>query len=155
MRYFLLDTNILLAYLRAGNRLFKAVSDENRLDEEDAFVMISVVNKGEVRSIALRNNWGEQRVQALEALLSQLVTVDANAANDLLLNAYAEIDAYSHKRHPQKSYAGPARTMAKNDVWIAATAYATNATLLTTDGDFDHLDGVFIQVKRYQVSAKE
>ena len=29
--------------------------------------------------------------------------------------------------------------MGKNDLWIAATAKATGATLLTTDKDFDHL----------------
>lgn len=32
-----------------------------------------------------------------------------------------------------------ARNMGKNDLWIAASAKAAGATLLTTDGDFDHL----------------
>ena len=39
--------------------------------------------------------------------------------------------------------------MGKNDLWIAATAYAMNAQLLTTDGDFDHLDNSFFIVKKY------
>jgi predicted nucleic acid-binding protein len=39
--------------------------------------------------------------------------------------------------------------MGKNDLWIAATAYAMNAMLLTTDGDFDHLENAFIDLKRY------
>jgi len=30
--------------------------------------------------------------------------------------------------------------MGKNDLWIAATARTTGATLLTTDKDFDHFD---------------
>jgi predicted nucleic acid-binding protein len=34
----------------------------------------------------------------------------------------------------------------KNDIWIAATAHAGKATLITTDGDFDHLNGRFITV---------
>ena len=34
--------------------------------------------------------------------------------------------------------------MGKNDLWIAATAMATGATLLTTDKDFDHLDPTFL-----------
>ena len=29
--------------------------------------------------------------------------------------------------------------MGKNDVWIAATAKVSGTTLLTTDGDFNHL----------------
>ena len=37
------------------------------------------------------------------------------------------------------------RNMSKNDLWIAATAYVTNATLVTTDKDFDHLNE-FIKV---------
>jgi tRNA(fMet)-specific endonuclease VapC len=34
--------------------------------------------------------------------------------------------------------------MGKNDVWIAATAKATDVVLLTTDKDFDHLHDVLI-----------
>ncbi len=38
--------------------------------------------------------------------------------------------------------------MGKNDLWIAATANATGATLLTTDSDFDHLSPNFIDLIR-------
>jgi predicted nucleic acid-binding protein len=38
--------------------------------------------------------------------------------------------------------------MGKNDLWIAATAYILDATLLTADGDFDHLNGSFLDVKK-------
>jgi predicted nucleic acid-binding protein len=38
--------------------------------------------------------------------------------------------------------------MGKNDIWIAATVNVTGATLLTTDQDFDHLDGVFLARER-------
>ncbi len=48
----------------------------------------------------------------------------------LMISAYVEIDDYS-RRH--------GRVMGKNDVWIAATARVTEATILTTDKDFDHL----------------
>lgn len=37
--------------------------------------------------------------------------------------------------------------MGKNDLWIAATASAFGITLVTTDKDFDHLNGVFLEVK--------
>ena len=36
--------------------------------------------------------------------------------------------------------------MCDNDLWIAATTSALNATLITTDKDFDHLDGIFLKV---------
>ncbi|MBK9016619.1 MAG: PIN domain-containing protein [Saprospiraceae bacterium] len=44
-----------------------------------------------------------------------------------------------------------ARNMGKNDLWIAATAHATQATLLTTDMDFNHLDGVFFDLERIDI----
>jgi predicted nucleic acid-binding protein len=34
--------------------------------------------------------------------------------------------------------------MGKNDVWIAATASVLEGTLITTDTDFDHLQGEFL-----------
>jgi tRNA(fMet)-specific endonuclease VapC len=40
----------------------------------------------------------------------------------------------------------PAVAMKQNDLWIAATAHASNAKLLTTDKDFEHLRGAWIDV---------
>ena len=34
--------------------------------------------------------------------------------------------------------------MGKNDLWIAATAHASGAVLVTTDQDFEHLHGVWL-----------
>jgi len=36
--------------------------------------------------------------------------------------------------------------MGKNDLWIAATSSILNATLLTTDTGFDHLNSVFLTI---------
>ena len=36
--------------------------------------------------------------------------------------------------------------MGKNDLWIAATAFALDVPLMTTDGDFDHLNDTFLKV---------
>lgn len=35
--------------------------------------------------------------------------------------------------------------MGKNDLWLAATAHATGATLMTTDKDFDSISPIFIE----------
>lgn len=42
--------------------------------------------------------------------------------------------------------------MGKNDLWIAATAYAINAKLVTTDKDFDHLNNSFLEIDRINLS---
>jgi len=149
MKSFILDTNILMAYFKANNRLYTKVSEENKLNDDDALIMISAITKGEIQSLAMQNKWGERRLETLNKLLNLLITVDVSGNNQILLNAYAEIDSYSLKRHPNKTYSGSAKPMGKNDMWIAATAFAVNATLLTTDGKFMHLDKEFIDIKFY------
>jgi tRNA(fMet)-specific endonuclease VapC len=52
------------------------------------------------------------------------------------LSSYALIDTYSRNM---------GINMGKNDLWIAAAAHTTGATLVTTDRDFDHLHTKFIQ----------
>lgn len=52
--------------------------------------------------------------------------------------AYAMIDAYSESI---------GHSMGKNDIWIAAAAHATNAILVTTDTDFNHLQPDFLTIE--------
>ena len=40
--------------------------------------------------------------------------------------------------------------MGKNDLWIAATAYVTGSKLITSDKDFDHLDGEYFEVLYFE-----
>jgi len=65
------------------------------------------------------------------------------------MQAYAEIDAYSQGNLPGKPLGLSARNMGKNDLWIAASAYVSKAGLVTTDGDFDHLNGSWITVHKF------
>ncbi len=53
-----------------------------------------------------------------------------------MIDRYAAIDAHSEER---------GRKMGNNDAWIAATAAAAGAHLLTTDKDFDHLHPDLVQ----------
>ena len=67
---------------------------------------------------------------------------------DRIIQRYAEIDAYSQGKDPVKPLPRglTSRNMGKNDLWIAATASVLRAQLLTTDKDFDHLNGSFIDL---------
>ena len=38
------------------------------------------------------------------------------------------------------------RNMGKNDLWIAATASITNSKLITSDKDFNHLNGKYLDL---------
>lgn len=90
--------------------------------------IISAVTEGELRSLALQFMWGPDRLRKLEALLGRFVVVQLDLPG--VYDAYAVIDNYSRQ---------VGNEMGKNDVWIAATAKATGARLLTTDKGFDHL----------------
>ena len=99
-------------------------------------------------TFGIQQNWGPAKLQSIRNLFSKLVVLDINSNDELLLETYAEIDSYSkNKLHTDKL--GRSITMGKNDLWIAATAKVANATLLTIDGDFDHLNGKYLTVKKY------
>lgn len=101
---------------------------------------------GEIKSIALRNHWGKRKRELLDDILHDLIIADIRSED--VIDMYAEIDAFSQGKIPDKPLNVTARNMGKNDLWIAATAYVTQARLLTTDKDFDHLDDVYIEVIR-------
>ena len=86
---------------------------------------------------------GRKERRQLEKLLGFFLKVPVQSENQI--RAYAEMDAYSkHKDLLRKYPEGyTSITVGKNDLWIAATAQVTNSKLVTTDDDFDHLNGVF------------
>ncbi|MCU0348402.1 MAG: PIN domain-containing protein [Saprospiraceae bacterium] len=145
---YLLDTNILLIYIRQNSTLSWIDHNYNPLGAGNIPV-ISVVTAGEIRSIALRNSWGKKKYQQLETLLNQLVVADINAED--VIERYAEIDAFSQGRLKGKQLGFSSRNMGKNDLWIAATAAVIGAVLLTADADFDHLEGVYIKLAKIVV----
>ena len=150
MKY-LLDTNILLIYLRS-KKTKDYITQTYQPFELPNIPLISVVSKGEIKSIGLRNRWGETRLQALEAFLGALVVVNINAED--VIAAYAEIDAFSQGKLLGKPLGMTSRNMGKNDLWIAATAFVTGASLMTTDGDFDHLSGVYLNLIKIELIKK-
>lgn len=63
------------------------------------------------------------------------------------------IDAYVELDYAAFTYPAGSRDMGKNDLWIAATARAAGATLITTDKDFDHLHPAFIKRELFEQSG--
>ena len=147
MRRYLLDTGVLVHYARQSS-LYQKIESNEGLSNQDCLPMISVVTYGEILSFAIQHNWGAKKIQLIQNLLSKLVVIDINSNDTDLLQAYAELDAYSKNKLPSKPL-GSSITVGKNDLWIAATAKVATAILLTIDGDFDHLNGQFINVKKY------
>ena len=124
---YLLDTNILVHLIR-GDALGKAIETNFALAGSLSRCLISVVTVGEMYSLARQWGWGQKKLDQLQALLDQLVWIDINHPD--ILETYAELEDISHR-------AG--RSIGKNELWIAATAKVSGATLLTLDRDFEHL----------------
>lgn len=129
---YLLDTNVLLALVR-GKTLGEAIDKRFGLRSAINRSMICVVTAGEMLSLARQFAWGQSKRDELQALLDEVVWIDINHPD--IIDAYAEIDTASRSQ---------GRKLGKNDVWIAATAKVSKTTLLTTDGDFDHLQTTYI-----------
>lgn len=144
MRRFLLDTNILLGLAREAEWA-RRVYHRFNLGDRDVIVFTSATCIGEILAIAERNGWGLKKRNKLDSMLRGFPHLGIKDPD--ILRAYALIDAWSRGKQvrapggisPPKS----AVTMGKNDLWIAATAHVIGAVLLSTDGDFEHLDGVW------------
>jgi tRNA(fMet)-specific endonuclease VapC len=145
MEKFVLDTGIILGYVR-GAGYAEYVEKKYGPFKPPNIPLISIVSKGEIYSLAVQRDWGGGKLTLLGDLLRKLPVVDIN--NEQIIQRYAEIDAYSLSKDRKRPLpAGQtARVMGKNDLWIAATTSVLKATLLTTDHDLDHLDGVFLSV---------
>ena len=148
MRRYLLDTSILVHYVRQST-LYSTIEEQENLSAEDCLIMISVVTNAEILSFAKQKSWGREKMKKIDQILSRVIMIDINSADEKLLIAYAEIDAYSKNKLPGKLL-GRSIKMGKNDLWIAATANVANATLLTTDNDFDHLHKTYIELKKFK-----
>jgi predicted nucleic acid-binding protein len=81
----------------------------------------------------------------METFLGQFVVADINSKD--VIERYAEIAIFSQGKLSTRPLGKSARNMGKNDLWIAATASVTNAKLLTMDKDFNHLDGVYLDLE--------
>jgi len=124
-----LDTNILIAYLRA-NSLGIAIEKKYGFKQRADKPLISIVTIGEILAFADKHNWGLDRVELMNELLAELVHIDISDRQ--IINRYAEIDVALYRAKPSK-------IIGKNDMWIAACASVTGATLYSTDKDFGHI----------------
>ena len=140
------DTNILLNMIRDVS-FFEKLDEKYHFSNPQNESFISAVSVGEIRSLAFRNRWGEKRLKILNQYLVRLKTIAVTDEEDLIA-MYCEIDAYSQNQHPSLKLPISARNMGKNDLWIAATAAIHNGTLISTDADFDHLDGLFLYFEK-------
>lgn len=150
MKNILLDTNILIQLNRGREKAQEVREYVNSIAEPQIF--ISVVSIAEAESLVVQWNWTQETINRLRSNMNKFVCIDIDQNNQELIDAYVNIDCYSKRKAKGPNgqlIPNGAVTMKKNDLWIAATAYALDAVLLTTDNDFDHLNGVYFEVKKF------
>jgi tRNA(fMet)-specific endonuclease VapC len=127
MKYFF-DTNVVLHFLRSSE-LAQRIENELFPFSPNNDAILSVVSVGELYSLALRNKWGERRLQILEETLRQFIIADINIEE--IIQNYAFLDSYSQDKLDNERHGFTARNMGKNDLWIASTCMYLDAFLLT------------------------
>lgn len=141
----LIDTNILYSAIRSEASL-KYLKENYNIFNIDSKVdfLISIVSIAEIQSIAKINNWGSKKINVLLDFLDLLLTIDINYED--VISKYAEIDAFSQGKLKGNPLYSSSKNMGKNDLWIAATASALNAKLITSDKDFIHLNNKYLDL---------
>ena len=139
----LLETGVLLGFVRKAPWA-DAAHAEHDLGSAEAISFTSVICQGELLALAEKFGWGAVRRKALDEALANFPTLGITPP---VLRAYASIDAWTHGKPVAATGSPPptpAVSMKQNDVWIAATAHVSQATLLSTDTDFEHLQGIWL-----------
>jgi hypothetical protein len=132
------DTMVVSALVNAGRDPDAAARYRSVIG--DRSVVVSFVTVTEMRFGAIRAGWGEIRRRSLERVLARLVVVQPD---DALMLACAELratcsavgHALGHKIH-------------EADRWIAATAIALGAELISGDAVFKDVPGLVVQSPR-------
>ena len=146
MSYLLLDTCIISGIIKQHPPTVQALQTAFAPTAARPYA-VSIVTRAELGVMVHLNKWGPTRADLMARLLSQCLEIPI-ASNDLV-QAFADLDAFSrNKPVPGRPRLGRSLVMGKNDLWIAATAHVLGAALLTNDGDFDHLHGVFFSVHK-------
>ena len=141
----LLDSNILIYLARDSKQQF--LRDYIIPTQKDTY--ISIVSIAEVKCIASRQKWGINKQFLLDEIIDKSIVIEVT---NLLINNYIEIDNFSQRLNPNFTEYNfdTSRNMGKNDLWIASTASLLGLELYTTDGDFDHLNQVFLDVRQFK-----
>lgn len=130
----LLDTSVVL-HLARNDATGQAIESEYSLTSRRDRPLISTITEGELLGFAYYRQWGQHKLEALRAMLDNFIRVDAGLPD--VVERYAQLYAEAKRR---------GAPCGQNDLWIAATAKAAGAVLLTCDKDFAWLDPDYLTV---------
>ena len=123
MRPLLLDTNVLIKFLRGDNKIAKVVSTYEQ-------ILVPTIVIGEYKAgVAVETAVGHQQLSALEMFLDSTAVKIVGVTEDVA-NAYARIFRVL------KANGTP---IPQNDLWIAACAITKGAVVYSLDTHFSNV----------------
>jgi predicted nucleic acid-binding protein len=143
MKY-LLDSNIIIIYSR-DNAIADRIERKYNIFNGNHQLAVSIISLGEINATIKKLGIGEKRRKKIKDILNGINEFGVNFKE--VIDRYGDIDAYSQGKLQPRRDKFSSRNMGKNDIWIAATASVFNLTLITTDKDFDHLNGVYLDLE--------
>ena len=128
---YLLDTNAISDLMRADTRIENWIST---LDRGDRVVTCTIV-RGEILFGIARLPEGRRRAELEESGYQFLNVIRCEPVPEHAANFYADLKLARQQR---------GLTLDENDLWVAATALALGAKLVSRDGDFAGIPGLSV-----------
>lgn len=128
----LLDTSVLVHLARRTATGLQIEADHHLAKRSDR-PLFSTITEGEITGLARFRGWNPTKLALLASLLGNLVRVEAGLPE--VVDAYADLYGINRRQ---------GLNLGLNDLWIAATARATKARLLTCDRDFQRIPNQWI-----------
>jgi predicted nucleic acid-binding protein len=128
---YLLDTNAISALMRADARMATWLSSVGVDDR----VVICTVSRGEIVFGLERLAQGRRRTELEEKAWNLFAVLPCEPIPPAAGDRYANLKISEQRR---------GLPLDENDLWIAATALAMNATLVSRDSDFHGVEGLAV-----------
>jgi predicted nucleic acid-binding protein len=128
---FLLDTNVVSDLIRGDPGAEGWLS---RRAPEDRVITCTIV-RGEILHGVSRLPGGKRRQSLRETVTRLFSWIQCEPVAERAADFYAQMKLDRQRRGP---------SLDENDLWIAATARALNATLVTRDSDFAEINGLTV-----------
>ena len=128
---YLLDTNAISALMRADPRMASWLSSIGADDR----VVICTITRGEILFGLERLAAGRRRSELEAKALSLFAVLPCEPIPSTAGDRYASVKASQQRR---------GLPLDENDLWIAATTLAIDATLVSRDSDFRAVEGLAV-----------